>query len=131
MKKLIIISTLLTVAISTFSVQSNAVQFHTIDCGNGKNIKVTDSEYNPATNALLCLKAAQKESNANNKRKPVFAHANQRTNTMKQEFLRAGSSTSNSSSTVDHSDIILMLQGCECISPSCVAYTCPVDTKVP
>ena len=30
-------------------------------------------------------------------------------------------------STVDHSDILLMLQGCTCISPNCVAYLCPLD----
>lgn len=29
--------------------------------------------------------------------------------------------------SVDHSDILLMLQGCTCISPNCVAYLCPVD----
>jgi len=36
-----------------------------------------------------------------------------------------------STSAVDHSDILLMLQGCTCISPHCVAYLCPADVDVP
>jgi len=124
--------------ISLFSFQSHAVTPFTVTCGDGKKIEVSDSKYNPSGIALACLSAGhepplpsktkpQREKSLSVKEtdKPYKVF---RTQQLKQIVAK---NSGGNVADIDHSDIILMLQGCTCIGSSCVAYRCPVDVDIP
>jgi len=124
--------------VSFLSAQSYAFKPFTVTCGDGKKIDIADSKYSPSGIANACLAAGHKPplpSTANTQdkistpqEKMIKKNKTFRASELKRAIAR---NTGGNSADVDHSDIILMLQGCHCISPSCVAYSCPVDVDIP
>ncbi len=126
------------VMLMSFSFQAHAVKPFTVTCGDGKKIEVTDSGYTPSAIAFACLSAGHKPPQASRERslhKESFGADNSRgaQKVFRAQELRqiVAKKSGRHAGSVDHSDIILMLQGCSCISPSCVAYLCPVDVDIP
>lgn len=125
------------VLLAAFSMQSHAVKPYTVTCGDGEKIEVADSEYNPSMIALACLSAGHQAPLPAHKppqRKSVLSlKKTGPTKVFKAQYLKGliAKNTGRTPSSVDHSDIILMLQGCKCISPHCVAYSCPNDVDIP
>ncbi|HEX5637208.1 MAG TPA: hypothetical protein VFY78_08990 [Gammaproteobacteria bacterium] len=128
----------LVVMLSAFSMQSYAVKPFTVTCGDGEKIEVADSAYNPAAIASACLTAGHQPplpSQGTPQRNATLSvkKADAPYKTFKTDYLKTlvAKDSGRNAADVDHSDIILMLQGCHCISPSCVAYSCPADVDKP
>lgn len=126
------------VMLSAFSAPSFAVKPFTVSCGDGEKIEVADSAFNPAAIGAACLAAGHQPpipSQGTPHRKTVFGVKKTAVpyKTFKTQYLKTlvARNSGRNAAEVDHSDIILMLQGCHCISPSCVAYSCPADVDEP
>ena len=126
------------IAISFLSTQAYAVKPFTVTCGDGTKIEVADSEYSPNGIARACFTAGHEPPKKSTPRKIkkmdlTSEKASKSTKIFRSNELKKAiaKSTGASPADVDHTDIILMLQGCECISPSCVAYLCPIDVDIP
>lgn len=109
-----------------------AVQPIQVTCGDGDRIEVPDSSPHSATRA--CLIAGHPAPN----KVVTSAKSLQTAPAGKRKIVRINrppkqlaSPHQQASGPVDHSDFILMAQGCHCISPNCVAYSCPADVDVP
>lgn len=121
-----------------FSLQSYAVKPFTVTCGDGEKIDVPDSAYNPASIALACLSAGHEPPRPYEKKPERKKSLKIKKTTGESKIFKArqlkqfvAANSGQQAANVDHSDIILMLQGCQCISPSCVAYQCPADVDIP
>lgn len=124
--------------LGAFSLPSHAVKPFVATCGDGARVKVADSKY-PYGIAEACLRAGHQPPSKTRPtaRSGVPAEFKNRASADLKVFRKGelqrmvAKSTGAKPASVDHSDIILMLQGCECISPSCVAYSCPADVDIP
>ena len=121
-----------------FTSQVYAFEYFAVICGDGEKIEIVDSEYNPSGIALACLTSGHPPPQPA-RVKPEFTEgyslykAGIPYKRFEAKYLKEVIAKGSGKATpdVDHSDILLMLQGCECLSPSCVAYLCPVDVDIP